>query len=333
MLVKQQVSENQQRSDHVPKISIIVPTYNRYQDLKNTIASILKQTLLPDELLIIDDGNLDEVPLYDEIKASKIHLIYHKKQVPGLTESRNKGIELSRGSLIFFFDDDVILHPSYIEQINKSYDNDTAEKVGGIGGGMLCLSETTKRAKFRQGVQILLLHSGIQEGRVLKSGFFTDLKHLNEPKDEIIEVDYLPGCAMSYRRSIFKELSFTSEYRKHAFGEDKDFSYQVAKKHTLLINKNACLTHLESATMRPDKRTYGRKLIIGRYLFFNIHIKKKRTDAVFFWYAVAGYIFLHLVKTLFRRDKNDSKILLGIVDAIKLINSKDNPLNRQKEKI
>ena len=44
-------------------ISIIIPTYNSPEELQNCLASILEQTVLPGEIIIVDDGNLEQIPL------------------------------------------------------------------------------------------------------------------------------------------------------------------------------------------------------------------------------------------------------------------------------
>ena len=74
------------------KISAIIPTYNRPQDLANCIQSILNQSVKPDEIIVIDDGNLDKVPFKSECKQSGIDLKYVKKKVRGVTQSDRKSV-------------------------------------------------------------------------------------------------------------------------------------------------------------------------------------------------------------------------------------------------
>ena len=76
-------------------ISIIIPTYNRPEELRNCLASILEQTVLPGELIIVDDGNLEQIPLAGKLAKASIKVLYHKKDTPGLTASRNVGIGLA----------------------------------------------------------------------------------------------------------------------------------------------------------------------------------------------------------------------------------------------
>ena len=89
------------------KTSVIICTMNRFDDLIKALHSIFKQSILPDELIIVDDGNLNQ----DELRSlvpGQIELKYTKKDTPGLTRSRNVGIGIASGDVLFFFDDDVL---------------------------------------------------------------------------------------------------------------------------------------------------------------------------------------------------------------------------------
>ena len=299
------------------KASVIIPTFNRPQELHDCIQSIFKQTVKPYELIIVDDGDLSEIPIEDECKDAGIHFIYHKKDLPGLTESRNAGISLSHGDIIFFFDDDVVLSPTFLEEIIKVYDSDVMEMVGGVGGMITNLKPLNLSRRIRKLFEIIFLISGIREGKVLRSGFFTNLFESKFPIRGIKEVDFLPGGAMSFRKEIFQEFSFTDRYRSYGFGEDKDFSYQVSKKYSLLLNRAAKLIHIESPKMRPDKKTYGKKIVLGRYLFFRDHVKKNWWDWVFFYYSVFGYFIIRLIISIVSPGRDNSAHLTGIFSAIR----------------
>ena len=299
------------------KASIIIPTYFRPQELRKCLRSIFKQTIKPYELIIVDDGDLSEVPIKDECRGAGIHFIYHKKVIPGLTESRNAGISLSSGDIIFFFDDDAVLSPTYLEEILKTYESDVMERVGGAGGMITNPKPLNLSHRIRKLFEIVFLISGIREGKVLRSGFFADLFESEASFSGTIEVDFLPGCAMSFRKEVFQEFSFTDSYRSYGFGEDKDFSYQVSKKYSLLINRAARLMHMESPEMRPDKKAYGKKIVLGRYLFFRDHIKKNWWDWGFFYYSVSGYIIIRTVIFFVSPGRNNAAHLTGIFSAIR----------------
>ncbi len=300
-------------------ISVVIPTYNRQEELKNCIQSIVSQSIKPKELIIIDDGDLQTIPLEKECTQEGIECIYFKKDEPGLTESRNKGVALASGDIIQFFDDDVILRDDFFKEILEVYERDGNHSVGGVGGVIENRKHLTLPRRFRRLLDIVFLMSGFREGRVLPSGFCTDYGTTEFQIKTVEEVDFFSGCVMSFRKGVFDDFSFTGGYRDYGFGEDKDFSYQVSKKYKLLITPKAGLLHLESPKMRPDKEMYGRKFVLGRYLFLRDHVKKSRRNEVLFFYSLAGYLFVRSLYFVIRPTQSEFSHVKGILMAIKEI--------------
>src|SRR5690606_12826294 len=88
------------------KVSVIIPTYNRPQELQKAVISVLQQTTPVDEILIINDGSLEEkvcMCLSSLFSGIQIH---HNPQSLGGNFSRNKGARLSTGDILMFLDDD-----------------------------------------------------------------------------------------------------------------------------------------------------------------------------------------------------------------------------------
>ena len=89
------------------KYSIIVPVYNVENYINECIQSVLSQTMNDYEIILVDDGSLDECPaICDEWakKESRIKVI-HKKN-GGLSSARNEGIRQSKGRYLLFLDSD-----------------------------------------------------------------------------------------------------------------------------------------------------------------------------------------------------------------------------------
>lgn len=263
--------------------SIILPTYNRPESLKDCISSIVEQTVMPNELIIIDDGNLSDIPLKNELSEAGVNCRYFKKDVPGLTESRNTGIKLSTGEVVFFLDDDVVLFRNYLEEILGVYYQDKEENIAGVGGLIANIPPLKWYEYILNLYYIVFLNKGIKEGRVLRSGFCTELGITEFRLKQVSRVDFLSGGVSSYRRKVLEEFSFTDKYREVALGEDKDFSLRVSKKYRLVANPHAKVFHYNSPEMRPDKRERGKKFVIGKYLIFKKLIKKRWWDWIFFY--------------------------------------------------
>ncbi len=296
----------------LPTTSLVIPTYNRPVDLEICLRSVLTQTVLPQEVLIIDDGALETVPLRNELEAAGISAIYYRKDTPGLTESRNKGIDLASGEIIFFLDDDTELFPEYFQAILEAYDDPA---VMGVGALIANLKPMTPARLLRWAIDVIFLNRGFRAGNVLPSGFCTDFGETPFRVRTLRETDFQDGCAASYRCKVFEELRFTDGYRSWGLGEDKDFSYQVAKRHRMLIQPQALLNHYESPTMRPDKRAWGRKFVLGRWLFFRDHVRTAAWQGVFFWYAIIGYLAVRTVIAAVRLRRDEWQRVLGILEA------------------
>jgi glycosyltransferase involved in cell wall biosynthesis len=89
-----------------PRVSVIIPTYNRSAIMKRAIDSVLAQTFTDFEMIIVDDGSDDDVKsVVDVYCDERIRYIRHEKNC-GLSRARNTGIENARGFYVAFLDDD-----------------------------------------------------------------------------------------------------------------------------------------------------------------------------------------------------------------------------------
>lgn len=101
-------------------ISVIIPAYNVENYIEQAIESVLSQTALPNEIIIINDGSTDNtadiLKLYETNNLIKIVHTSNK----GLGEARNRGLKESTSEYIYFFDSDDLLTSTFIEEIQKN---------------------------------------------------------------------------------------------------------------------------------------------------------------------------------------------------------------------
>ena len=96
-------------------ISIILPTFNRRQFLKQAIESVVKQTIKEWELLVVDDGSDDNSwNIIQEFQDQRIYYLYQRNQ--GVSSARNTGIKLSRFPWICLLDSDDYWHPTKLQK-------------------------------------------------------------------------------------------------------------------------------------------------------------------------------------------------------------------------
>ncbi|MEO5357045.1 MAG: glycosyltransferase family 2 protein [Nitrospirae bacterium YQR-1] len=297
------------------KTSIIIPTYNRPDDLRNCIESLLKQTVPPSEIIIVDDGNLTEPPLKTKCEELAIQYVYYKKDTPGLTASRNKGIGMSTGDIIFFLDDDVVLLPDYIEEILKIYES--TGNVGGVGGAIANHKKLGFVQKLRKIMEIPFMVSGLREGKVLPSGFCTSFGTTPFEIKQVTEVDFLSGGVCSFKKEVFNSFAFDSKhFLNYGLGEDKDFSYRVSKAFKLIYTPHARLYHYESPKMRPNDFKEGFMFVVFTHYFFETHVKKHFIQWVFFYYAFLGYVLLRMFVCAVSPKKDNIDKLKGLLSAL-----------------
>ena len=97
-----------------PLASVIIPTYNRPESLKEAIQSVLRQEYTYFEIIVINDGGVDVQAVINGLNAgNKIKYLSHEKN-KGLAAARNTGIRISNGKYIAYLDDDDIFYPSHL---------------------------------------------------------------------------------------------------------------------------------------------------------------------------------------------------------------------------
>ena len=97
-----------------PLVSVIIPTFNRGWILRESIQSVLDQTYLPMEIIVVDDGSTDDTPEILQAFGNQIRVI--KQTNKGVSAARNHGIRKSRGELIAFLDSDDLWTPDKIDR-------------------------------------------------------------------------------------------------------------------------------------------------------------------------------------------------------------------------
>lgn len=99
-------------------ISVVIPLYNKYEAIENTLNSVLQQTRAADEIIVVDDGSTDgSQQLVTEKFGQQVILI--KQSNGGVSAARNHGISKARGEYIAFLDADDLWTPHYLEEVER----------------------------------------------------------------------------------------------------------------------------------------------------------------------------------------------------------------------
>lgn len=128
-----------------PLFTVVVPTYNRPQFLREAIDSVVAQTWTDWELIVVDDGSDRPVePIVAEFVDPRIHYLYQRNM--GLALARQTGVDRAVGSLICFLDDDDYYLPRHLENFAVAFEN-SGRKQQLLKSGMLLLSTDGKLSR------------------------------------------------------------------------------------------------------------------------------------------------------------------------------------------
>ena len=111
-------------------ISFYVPAYNAERTIKDTITSIQNQSILPDEIILIDDCSIDKTVKIVKSEFSNVKIIVNKQNM-GLGYSRNLGIKESKNDIIAAIDADVILDKYWLEKLLHEIEKRNLSMCGG----------------------------------------------------------------------------------------------------------------------------------------------------------------------------------------------------------
>ena len=298
--------------DNSLKISVVIPTRNRPEDLADLLSTLLNQDHLPLEVLIIDDSEEDSTKRVTDLfkpdfEAVGCKLKYVKGNCDGLPAARNLGVKISRGDLILFLDDDILLlDKNTIKSIVTFFEKNPKA----LGVQPKVLSPTIHRKQ--NGMQIrfknyaskllMLTYRAKNKQKVRKSG--TDI--FPNGLTKAINVQRLSGCCFCFKREVFKSLKFDENLKRWGFMEDLDFSYRVYKKYpqSLYLIPNAKVIHKASKKGRlPPKLRTHMIIIYWFYVFFKEIFEDSVLNLLAFLWALTGNLIATIGSLIIKRKQ------------------------------
>jgi len=121
-------------------LSVAIPTYNRAQRLRETLAGIARQDYSVGcwEVLVIDNNSTDETASVVAEFAGQIPSPrYLKESQQGLDFARNRAVAEAKGDIIVFADDDILVEPTWLSEINQIFAADDAHAIAAVGGEVI----------------------------------------------------------------------------------------------------------------------------------------------------------------------------------------------------
>lgn len=111
--------------------SVVIPVYNRPQEVEELLESLAKQTFTNFEVLVIEDGSTNCCDTVVESYQSKLDVHYYFKENSGQGFTRNYGFEKAKGDYFIVFDSDCIIPQNYFQEVNNFLNSNKVDAFGG----------------------------------------------------------------------------------------------------------------------------------------------------------------------------------------------------------
>ncbi|MEW6516878.1 MAG: glycosyltransferase [candidate division FCPU426 bacterium] len=249
-----------------PRVSVVIPTFNRRELLGRTLDTLARVEVLPQDLevIVVDDGSTDDTAAALAARRDPFSLVVlRQERSQGPAAARNQGAAAARGEILGFLDSDVLVDPAWWKRAAPHFDDPA---VAGVEG---------------------LTRPPLDSGRP------TALTHLvaNTRGGNFIT------CNMLYRRSVFAALGGFDRRFLRANREDSDFAFSVLEHGGRIVFEPACI--VEHPLFQAPATVYLREARYGLHeallrrkhpALYRRHLKwiDGRAFPVFFWGVYTG---------------------------------------------
>ena len=233
------------------RYSIIVPVFNRPDEVDELLESLSSQTLKDFEVVIVEDGS--QIPCKDvcDKYANILDLHYYFKENSGPGQSRNYGVERAQGEYVIILDSDAVTPPGFMQAIDDELKHQPTDAWGGPDAAHESFSDIQKAISYAM------------------TSFFTT-GGIRGGKKQLDKKFYPRSFNLGVRREVYQQLGgFTTERfsKMSLYGEDIDFSLRIYKNgYSCRLFPEAWLWHKR----RTDFRKFWRQVYNSGYARINL---------------------------------------------------------------
>ncbi len=297
-------------------VTVAVPTVNRLDDMTCMARSLVTQTRLPDELIVVDAGSGEDLEgaVREILAGSGIRFTYVRSQ-KGLPIQRNVAIDLATGDFVFFFDDDVELEPAYIEKALDAFELPFDPPVGCVTGTLT--KPPTPGGRRAEIYRFFGLTNWVEQGEpeLYVSG---GVRFITEPT-EPMAVPVAEGCRMAFRKEVFEDERFLQFLPTYCQSEDVDFTWRVGRRWSIVQTPWARLDHKVSPVNRIGYSNQQHQLIYSHYHFFRHYRRKTPANLARFALAQAGLAGIAIGRQLKKQDPGVKLLAKGYLDGYRRV--------------
>lgn len=186
------------------KYSVIIPVFNRPDEVDELLESLTKQTVGDFEVVVVEDGSAKTCEEVCQKYTESLDLHYYMKDNSGPGPSRNYGAERAAGDYVLILDSDCVLPPNYLEAIDSELAQNPCDAFGGPDRAHESFTQVQKAISYS--MTSFFTTGGIRGGKKKMDKF------------------YPRSFNMGVRRDVYNALGGFSKMR---FGEDIDFSMRI----------------------------------------------------------------------------------------------------------
>ena len=210
------------------RYSIIIPVYNRPDEVNELLESLVHQQFKDFEVIVVEDGSSVTCEQVVDSYKSILDIKYYFKPNSGPGQSRNYGAERSQGDYLIILDSDCILPPGYLQAIEDDLQREPADAFGGPDRAHESFTDMQKAINYS--MTSFFTTGGIRGGKKKMDKF------------------YPRSFNMGIKRSVYEALDGFSDMR---FGEDIDFSIRIFQGgYTCRLFPDAWVYHKRRTDLR-----------------------------------------------------------------------------------
>ncbi|MDQ7977199.1 glycosyltransferase [Paraburkholderia sp. SARCC-3016] len=284
------------------KITVLVPTFRRPDDLTRCLAALERQHRAPDEVVVVarPDDHETHACLDAHVARKRLPLVIAPVEAPGQVAALNRGLDAATGDVIAITDDDAAPHADWVARIEAHFAADP--KLGALGGR----DWVHEKGSVLNGSRAMV-------GKLTRSGKLIGNHHLGV--GDAREVDMLKGANMSYRRAAIRTIRFDTRLRGAGAQVHNDMAFSMSVKRAgwkLVYDPHVAVDHFPAERHDDDRRDAQTMAAIGNaaynlHLILRAHLPPLHRETAWWWYTLVGTRaypgFVHAVLAMVSRKR------------------------------
>jgi glycosyltransferase involved in cell wall biosynthesis len=232
------------------KYSIIVPVYNRPDEVDELLESLTSQTLKDFEVVIVEDGSKITCKDVCDKYANILHLHYYYKENSGPGQSRNYGVERANGEFVLIVDSDAVAPAGFMQAIDDELQRQPSDAWGGPDAAHESFTDVQKAISYA--MTSFFTTGGIRGGKKQLDKFYPRSFNLGIRREAYLALG-------GFSKTRFSKMSL--------YGEDIDFSIRIYKAgYSCRLFPEAWVWHKR----RTDFRKFWRQVYNSGYARINL---------------------------------------------------------------